>query len=125
LRKWFSHDPQKWAEFRQRCRDELKAKPQLVLQLLQMAAGAPVTLVYAAQDTRHNRVLLLLEQINPKIAPGGVLAAEDGGESSYEACSPKDFHELRRGFNRNRPREPLIRREESAFNSRNAVKLGR
>jgi uncharacterized protein YeaO (DUF488 family) len=61
LRKWFSHDPQKWAEFRERYRDELKANPRPVIQLRQMASEGQVTLVYAAHDPQHNSALLLKE----------------------------------------------------------------
>jgi uncharacterized protein YeaO (DUF488 family) len=68
LRKWFSHDPHKWAEFQERYRDELKAKPELVSQLRQMAAAVPVTLVYAAHDPLLNSAMVLkefLEEQNP------------------------------------------------------------
>jgi uncharacterized protein YeaO (DUF488 family) len=61
LRKWFSHDPQKWAEFRERYREELKGKQELLDQLQQMAVAGPVTLVYAAHDPLHNSALLLKE----------------------------------------------------------------
>lgn len=61
LRKWFRHDPQKWSEFRERYRNELKANPQPVIQLRQMAAEGQVTLVYAAHDPQHNSALLLKE----------------------------------------------------------------
>ena len=61
LRKWFSHDPQKWTEFRELYRQELQAKQEIVDQLQQMTAGAPVTLVYAAHDPLHNSAILLKE----------------------------------------------------------------
>jgi uncharacterized protein YeaO (DUF488 family) len=61
LRKWFGHDPQKWSEFRERYRAELKAKPLIVIQLRQMADEGLVTLVYAAHDPQHNSALLLKE----------------------------------------------------------------
>jgi len=50
LRRWFSHDPQKWAEFREQYRVELKTKMEILGQLQEMAAAGSVTLVYAAHD---------------------------------------------------------------------------
>lgn len=61
LRKWFSHDPEKWSEFRKRYREELKGKHEFLDQIQQMAAEGPVTLVYAAHDTLHNSALILKE----------------------------------------------------------------
>ncbi|MGA2490974.1 MAG: DUF488 domain-containing protein [Anaerolineales bacterium] len=61
LRKWFGHYPQKWAEFRERYRTELKAKPELLDQLQAIAAGGSLTLVYAAHDQLHNSAVLLKE----------------------------------------------------------------
>ncbi len=48
LCRWFSHDPQKWAEFRERYRDELKTKLEILGQLQEMAEAGSVTLGYAA-----------------------------------------------------------------------------
>ena len=49
LRKWFSHDPEKWLEFRHRHREKLKSK-RTVLQMLRSLKrkGKPITLLYAA-----------------------------------------------------------------------------
>ena len=59
LRKWFAHDPKKWAEFRKRYRQELKANKQGVAALRKIAKSGVVTLVYAARDEEHNSALLL------------------------------------------------------------------
>lgn len=62
LRKWFSHDPDKWSEFRERylkeltsddARDDLEALKKLV------EAHNRITLVFAAKDTEHNNAVAL------------------------------------------------------------------
>jgi len=63
LRKWFSHDPAKWVEFKRRYKKELEAKPELVEQLRRQAREGPLTLLYAAKDTRHNNAVVLKEII--------------------------------------------------------------
>lgn len=59
LRKWFGHDPAKWAEFRDRYRAELKGNPEAVAKLAELGRCGPVTLLYAAKDERHNHALVL------------------------------------------------------------------
>ncbi|MGE5642838.1 MAG: DUF488 domain-containing protein [Byssovorax cruenta] len=59
LRKWFAHDPEKWQEFQQRYRDELKANPDAWKSILEAAEQHNVTLLYSARDTEHNSALLL------------------------------------------------------------------
>jgi uncharacterized protein YeaO (DUF488 family) len=61
LRKWYSHDLEKWQEFRKRYRNELQANREMLDQLHRMAAKGPLTLVYAARDEQHNSALILKE----------------------------------------------------------------
>ena len=61
LRKWFSHDPEKWAEFRERYRRELDAHPEAWQPIVSAARRGPVTLVYSARDPEHNGALVLRE----------------------------------------------------------------
>ncbi len=61
LRKWFSHDPGKWLEFKKRYKEELKGKPELVKQLRLESKRGKVTLLYAAKDTEHNNAAVLKE----------------------------------------------------------------
>ena len=63
LRKWFSHDPSKWLEFKKRYKKELEAKPELLGELKVNARHGTVTLVYAAKDTEHNNAVVLKEVI--------------------------------------------------------------
>lgn len=59
LRKWFGHDPDKWAEFRRRYLKELKQKTDLISLLKRLTKKGTVTLIYAARDEEHNGALVL------------------------------------------------------------------
>lgn len=59
LRKWFGHDPARWAEFQRRYRAELQQhKPELD-QIRALAKTRTVTLVYGAHDEEHNDAVVL------------------------------------------------------------------
>lgn len=60
LRRWFGHQPERWAEFRRRYRAELKDNPG-VAALRKLAAEGPLTLVYGAKDEAHNDAVVLAE----------------------------------------------------------------
>lgn len=59
LRKWFGHEPGRWAEFARRYRAELKHNDEAIRQLRELAEHGPVTLVYAARDEAHNQAVVL------------------------------------------------------------------
>ncbi len=59
LRKWFAHDPKKWAIFKKRYLAELKTNKTFDQLLMVASATDPVTLVYSASDTKHNSALVL------------------------------------------------------------------
>lgn len=61
LRQWFAHDPARWATFRERYAEELRARPDLVEQLRAQARKGPITLVYGARDDVHNDAVVLRE----------------------------------------------------------------
>jgi uncharacterized protein YeaO (DUF488 family) len=60
LRRWFAHDPEKFAEFRERYRAELAGRPAL-LELARRASEGRVTILYAARDRQHNNAVVLAE----------------------------------------------------------------
>ena len=72
LRKWFSHDPAKWAEFRRRYFQELKRHREAWQPLLAAARRGRLTLVYSSHDTEHNNAValkqFLVEQLGKKAA---------------------------------------------------------
>jgi len=66
LRKWFSHDPDKWTEFQARYRKELKSKAELLAELREKAAKGQVTLLYGAKDEVHNEAVVLKKLLHAK-----------------------------------------------------------
>lgn len=64
LRKWFSHDPARWTEFKSRYFEELnKDKMEPVKLILKKAKEGTVTLVYAAKNEDNNNAVALKEYI--------------------------------------------------------------
>ena len=63
LRIWFGHDPARWNEFRKKYLADLKQRTGDVAELRDLVADEPVTLVYAAKDSRHTHALVLKDFI--------------------------------------------------------------
>ncbi|WP_018750306.1 DUF488 domain-containing protein [Paenibacillus sanguinis] len=66
LRKWFNHEPGKFAEFALRYEAELTREPaagELARIRQWLEEGSPVTLLYAAKDERHNHAVVLQEAL--------------------------------------------------------------
>ena len=66
LRKWFNHDPDKWAEFRRRYFRELGSQPEAWQLILSAARRGRVTLVYSSRDTEHSNAVALQEFLRRK-----------------------------------------------------------
>lgn len=67
LRKWFSHDPSKWIEFKKRYIQELDERTDAVEEFIQyLKKYDTVTFVYGAKDTKHTHALILKEYIEAK-----------------------------------------------------------
>ncbi|MGB9003171.1 MAG: DUF488 family protein [Nitrosotalea sp.] len=62
LRKWFSHDPKKWIEFKKRYSEELKEKKDIIskIKLLEKEKKR-ITFLYSAKDKEHNNAVFLQE----------------------------------------------------------------
>lgn len=60
LRQWFSHDPEKWAEFQAKYQKEIASKKDLIdhIRKLEKEKGT-ITLIYSAKDTKHNNAIAL------------------------------------------------------------------
>jgi len=63
LRKWFGHDPARFAEFARRYQAELSANKDAVDRLDDLVKAGPVTLLYAAHDTEHNEARVLADYL--------------------------------------------------------------
>ncbi|TGV23105.1 DUF488 domain-containing protein [Mesorhizobium sp. M4B.F.Ca.ET.143.01.1.1] len=59
LRKWFGHQPERWAEFRKRYSAELDGNGEAVAQLRALLGKGKVTLLYGAHDEAHNNAVAL------------------------------------------------------------------
>jgi uncharacterized protein YeaO (DUF488 family) len=61
LRRWFAHDPARFAEFRRRYTAELAAHEEKLGELRRRARNGTLTLVYGARDEEHNDAVVLAE----------------------------------------------------------------
>lgn len=61
LRKWFGHDPARWAEFQKRYRTELKKNPDALKPLEDALEKHDVTLLFGARDKEKNQAVVLKE----------------------------------------------------------------
>jgi uncharacterized protein YeaO (DUF488 family) len=61
LREWFGHEPGRFAEFRRRYIDELRANRSRLKELRRRARIGTLTLVYSAHDSEHNDAVVLAE----------------------------------------------------------------
>jgi len=60
LRKWFSHDPEKWPEFQKRYRAELAKHAAQIAALKRLEKqNGTVTLLFGAKDEKHNQAVVL------------------------------------------------------------------
>ncbi len=66
LRKWFGHKPERFDEFRQRYREELRAHEGEVDALRARAREETVTLLFGARDTEHNNAVVLAELVGKR-----------------------------------------------------------
>lgn len=64
LRHWYSHDPEKWSEFKSRYFAELNGNPELVRELLQHIRKGRVTFVYSSKEQRLNNAVALKDYID-------------------------------------------------------------
>jgi uncharacterized protein YeaO (DUF488 family) len=63
LRKWFGHEPAKWAELKRRYFVELDANPAAVADLRKHLGRHRTTPLYAARDGQHNNAVALREYL--------------------------------------------------------------
>jgi len=68
LRKWFSHDPEKFDEFRRRYYKELDLRPVAWQPILAAAEKGTATLLYSSHDAEHNNAIALKGYLEAKLA---------------------------------------------------------
>jgi uncharacterized protein YeaO (DUF488 family) len=69
LRKWYAHDPKKWAEFRKKYFKELDVKKELANQIIQKTREGDITLLYSSKEEKINNAVALKEYV---LAYGGM-----------------------------------------------------
>ena len=69
LRRWFGHDPDKFAEFRKRYEAELASESgkEAVTKLRELVKRGHVTLLFAARDMEHNNAVVLRDVLMKSI----------------------------------------------------------
>lgn len=68
LRKWFNHDQKKWQVFKEKYRQELRRKEELLEQLMTLEKEhKTLTLIYSATDREHNQALVLAEFLKESV----------------------------------------------------------
>ncbi len=63
LRKWYSHDPSKWIEFKKRYWVELDNKKETVGKLREETADQKVTFLFGSKEEKLNSATALKEYI--------------------------------------------------------------
>jgi uncharacterized protein YeaO (DUF488 family) len=66
LRKWYSHDPAKWQEFKKRYRNELKDKKDILDELKAESRKQTITFVFSSRETELNNAEALKEFLSGK-----------------------------------------------------------
>ncbi len=61
LRKWFSHDPRKYGEFKKRYAKKLEDKSEILTKIKAESKKRTVTILFSAKDTQHNNAPALKE----------------------------------------------------------------
>lgn len=67
LRKWFNHDPGKWAEFKKRFFAELQGNRGMVEEIVNLARKGTVTLLFSSKEERFNNAVALKEYIDSRM----------------------------------------------------------
>ena len=63
LRKWYSHDPAKWAEFKKRYKQEIAGQEKLLKKIRAEAREQTVTLLFSSKESERNNAHALKEMI--------------------------------------------------------------
>ena len=70
LRKWFGHDPARFAEFSRRYRADLGNDEAAIGRIDALLAEGPVTVLYAAHDPEHNHARVLADYLRRRREKG-------------------------------------------------------
>jgi uncharacterized protein YeaO (DUF488 family) len=70
LRRWYGHEPERFAEFERRYRDELRHAPasDVVQHLRDVARDRPVVLLTATRDVEHSGGKVLFDHLSRRVS---------------------------------------------------------
>lgn len=63
LRKWYSHDLEKWPEFKKKYAAELKEHPEVLKPIKEALKKGTVTLLFSSKEVAHNHATFLKEYL--------------------------------------------------------------
>lgn len=63
LRRWYKHDPEKWAEFKRLYSAELDANPEAVTELRAELGQGPATFVFSSKEEELNNAAALRDYL--------------------------------------------------------------
>jgi len=86
LRKWFSHDPEKWPEFRRKYFAELDRAPEVLAPIREAARRGAVTLLYSSHDTEHNNAVALKEYVERKLGARTHANGRTASKAAHRRC---------------------------------------
>ena len=69
LRRWFAHNPAKWAGFHRRLLHRVGQEPLAWNSLLQASRRGRLTLLYSSHDTEHNNAVALKDYLDAQASP--------------------------------------------------------
>jgi len=64
LRRWYSHDPAKWAEFKKRYRKEIAGEAERLKKIKVEARKQTVTLLFSSKELERNNAVALKEMLD-------------------------------------------------------------
>ncbi len=70
LRKWYSHDPAKWVQFKEKYCNELKDKKNDLSKLAKESTKNTITFVFGSKEEKLNNAAALKEFIETRLKRG-------------------------------------------------------
>ncbi len=67
LRKWFSHDPERWNEFKIRYHEELRGQSEALDLIREKVRAGQVTFVFGSREVKFNNAVALREFLGQKL----------------------------------------------------------
>jgi uncharacterized protein YeaO (DUF488 family) len=66
LRKWYSHDPYRWDQFRKEYFKELDEKQEFVAMIMKKKKAGNISLLFSSREEKLNNAIALKEYLEAK-----------------------------------------------------------